>query len=116
MVMTDIFGRYIRVENVDVGGESDKTMHIGCDVCTDPDRFLSQGEIGLADMGYAYCPRVEVSDKKNQSLAFPLREKRNKAIRGVRHVNEWAKRYINKRYRLFLGRWIFSDELYAMAF
>lgn len=116
MVMTDIFGRYIWVETVDVGSESDKTMFIDCDVGKHPSHFLSEGERGMADMGYAGINLLEVPDKRNQNIYFPLRKKRNSGIRGSRMVNEWAMGYVNNRYRMFLGRWSFSPELYSIAF
>lgn len=111
MVMTDIFGRYIWVETVNVDGEKDKSLYIASDVVTDSTRFLSSGEIGLADIGYKGFSRLEYPDKKSRNLQFPFRSIRNKAIIGVIMVNEWAMGYVNNRYQIFLGRLIYSEEL-----
>eukprot|EP00173_Palmaria_palmata_P000060 Plantae.Rhodophyta-Palmaria_palmata.ctg1029.p1 GENE.Plantae.Rhodophyta-Palmaria_palmata.ctg1029~~Plantae.Rhodophyta-Palmaria_palmata.ctg1029.p1 ORF type:complete len:262 (+),score=37.55 Plantae.Rhodophyta-Palmaria_palmata.ctg1029:26-787(+) len=116
MVITDPFGFYLHVATSPAGFESDKTMYMESDIGAQPSLYLSDGECGLADMGYAGIPRIEVPDKKNTNMLFPYRRARNCSIRGVRMINEWAMGYVNNRYRVFLGRWPFSAELYAMAF
>lgn len=104
MVVTDIFGRYVMVETVDVGGEADSTMYMSCPIGRFPQHYLALDESALADMGYQSCPRLEILDKKNQNLTFPYRGRRNRQIRRTCMVNEWAMGYTNNGYRIFLGR------------
>lgn len=66
--------------------------------------YLSKGECGLADMGYADIWRLDVPKKQGTNVAFPFCCARNKSIGGKRMVNEWDMRYVNNRYRIFLHR------------
>lgn len=55
MVVTDIYGRYLRVETVDIGGEADSTMCVNTYIHTFQDSVLSEGETGLDDTGCQGC-------------------------------------------------------------
>lgn len=115
MVMTDIFGRYIHVANSPSVFESDKTMYVESMVGMQPSLYLSESEGFLADIGYAGIPHLEVPDKRDTNMAFPLRRARNKSIHGMRMVNEWTMGYVNNHYRIFPGRWPYSPELYVFT-
>ena len=70
----------------------------------------------MADTGFAGERRLVVLYKRYQSTDWILRGLHNRLIRKQRIVNKWVIVYINNRHRLFLGRWLFANDLLPMAY
>lgn len=69
----DIFGRFIRLEITDKGAESDRTLYVEFDVYRKKSVYLSTGQHGMADMGFAGDGDIVVPYKANESTDWMLR-------------------------------------------
>lgn len=72
-VLTDIFGRYIKVEISRVGDETVRTMYTTSDVNMNPGMYLSTGQHGMADIRYTGDGRIIFQFKKHSSTDWMYR-------------------------------------------
>lgn len=100
---------------MDHGVESDRNLYTSSDVHHNTELYISNGQHGMADMWFAVDGELFVPYKRNESTSWFYRAKHNKEIRKRIMVNERGIRFINNRYRLFLGRWPFESDLFPIA-
>ena len=99
IVFCDLFGRFIHVE-ISKGQRVTETC-TKIQKFTRPDAFLSNGQHGMADMGFGGDGDLVVPYKANESKEWLCRRDHHNNIRTQRMLNEWGIGYISNRYRIF---------------
>ena len=116
LVWVDVFGTFIRLDFTLSGSQHDRGIFNDTDPVREPQLYFGGSEHVIADTGFVGEGNVVCPFKKGVGDGFFYREKFNRDIRRQRVCNEWGIGLIKNRYRLFLGRWPFSPDLFPMCF
>ena len=116
LVWVDVFGTYIRLDISLLGSQHDRGIFNQSGPMRSPNSYFFGEEHCIGDTGFQGEGRVVCPMKSNQGMHFVYRAMFNKDLRRQRVCNEWGVGYINNRFRMFLGRWPFSPELFPICY
>jgi DDE superfamily endonuclease len=111
LVWCVVFGDFIRLDITLNRVDHDRMISNNSTPSLQPGLHFIDGECVMADSGFQGDGPLVFPFKKNQGLAFAHRGRWNRDMRKQRILNEWVIGAVNNRWRLFLGRWSFDEDL-----